>query len=199
LSPSQPKKKPASHLRGALPLLKELVRPRRGKIALGFLLMLIGRELEKDKGVTKAGLMTATKENMEVMRDAGFSPPTGLSPSSILIAVEADTEPNAKATIQHSKILMDKEVTDEAPSETLPRMEDISKLVSKDQFKPLAKAVTDQVPAKLPAKYNFNFMSAAGTAILIAAFLSALSQAADSAFSCLPVSASALLSGLESQ
>jgi len=32
-----------------------------------------------------------------------------------------------------------------------------------------------------------------------AAFLSALSQAADSAFSCLPVSASALLSGLESQ
>jgi subfamily B ATP-binding cassette protein MsbA len=43
LSPAQPKKKPASHLRGALPLLKELVRPRRGKIALGFLLMLIGR------------------------------------------------------------------------------------------------------------------------------------------------------------
>jgi subfamily B ATP-binding cassette protein MsbA len=40
LSPTQPKK---NHLRGALPLLKELVRPRRGKIALGFLLMLIGR------------------------------------------------------------------------------------------------------------------------------------------------------------
>ena len=37
------KKKTGSHLRGALPLLKELVRPRRGKIALGFLLMLIGR------------------------------------------------------------------------------------------------------------------------------------------------------------
>ncbi len=98
------------------------------------LLMLIGRELEKDKGVTKAGLMTATKENMEVMRDAGFSPPTGLLPSSILIAVEADSEANAKAAIQHSKILMDKEVTAEAPPETLPRMEDISKLVSKDQF-----------------------------------------------------------------
>jgi lactate permease len=48
------------------------------------------------------------------------------------------------------------------------------KVVTKDQFKALGKAVTDQVPAKLPAKYNFNFMSAAGTAILIAAFLSAL-------------------------
>jgi lactate permease len=49
-----------------------------------------------------------------------------------------------------------------------------NKLVAKDQFKPLGKAVTDQVPVKLPAKYTFNFMSAAGTAILIAAFLSAL-------------------------
>jgi lactate permease len=44
----------------------------------------------------------------------------------------------------------------------------------KDQFKPLEKAVSDQLPIKLGAKYNFNFMSAAGTAILIAAFLSAL-------------------------
>jgi ABC-type multidrug transport system fused ATPase/permease subunit len=43
LSPTKPKKKPASHLRSALPLLQELVRPRRGKIAFGFLLMLIGR------------------------------------------------------------------------------------------------------------------------------------------------------------
>jgi lactate permease len=48
------------------------------------------------------------------------------------------------------------------------------KLVAKDQFKALGKALTDQLPIKLPAKYNFNFMSAAGTAILIAAFLSAL-------------------------
>jgi len=46
--------------------------------------------------------------------------------------------------------------------------------VAKDQFKPLEKAVADQLPIKLAAKYNFNFMSAAGTAILIAAFLSAL-------------------------
>jgi len=47
-------------------------------------------------------------------------------------------------------------------------------LVAKDTFKPLVKALTDQLPAKVPAKYKFNFWSAAGTAILIAAFLSAL-------------------------
>jgi lactate permease len=46
--------------------------------------------------------------------------------------------------------------------------------ITKDQLKPLEKAVADQLPVKLAAKYNFNFMSAAGTAILIAAFLSAL-------------------------
>ena len=42
-APTQPKKKAGSHLNSALPLLKELVRPRRGKLALGFLLMVIGR------------------------------------------------------------------------------------------------------------------------------------------------------------
>ena len=48
------------------------------------------------------------------------------------------------------------------------------KLVEKDQFKALTKALNDQLPTKIAAKYNFNFMSAAGTAILIAALLSAL-------------------------
>ncbi len=48
------------------------------------------------------------------------------------------------------------------------------KSVDKDQFKAITKALNEQLPAKIAAKYNFNFMSAAGTAILIAAFLSAL-------------------------
>ena len=43
MSPTIPKKKAGSHLRSTLPLLKELVRPRRGKLLLGFLLMVIGR------------------------------------------------------------------------------------------------------------------------------------------------------------
>ena len=43
MSPSKPKATTGQHLRGALPLLKELVRPRRGMIALGFVLMVINR------------------------------------------------------------------------------------------------------------------------------------------------------------
>jgi subfamily B ATP-binding cassette protein MsbA len=43
LSPTIAKKKPGNHLRSTLPLLKELVRPRRGKLLFGFLLMVIGR------------------------------------------------------------------------------------------------------------------------------------------------------------
>jgi lactate permease len=46
--------------------------------------------------------------------------------------------------------------------------------IAKDQFKPLDKALADQLPIKLAAKYNLNFMSAAGSAILIASILSAL-------------------------
>jgi len=48
------------------------------------------------------------------------------------------------------------------------------KVVEKDQFKSLTKALADQLPTKIAAKYNFNYLSAAGTAILIAALLSAL-------------------------
>jgi len=41
MSPTQPKKKASETFRSAKPLLMELVRPRRGKLALGFGLMLI--------------------------------------------------------------------------------------------------------------------------------------------------------------
>ena len=43
MSPAKPKGKTSAHLRSALPLLKELVRPRRKLLALGFFLMLINR------------------------------------------------------------------------------------------------------------------------------------------------------------
>ena len=49
-----------------------------------------------------------------------------------------------------------------------------AKAVEKDRFKPLDKAVAGQLPVKIAAAFTFNFMSAAGTAILIAAILSAL-------------------------
>ena len=40
---SQKSESTGKHFRSVLPLLKELVRPRRGKLALGLLLMLINR------------------------------------------------------------------------------------------------------------------------------------------------------------
>ena len=43
MSPTKPKGKPADHLKSAWPLLRKLIRPRRSKLALGFLLMLINR------------------------------------------------------------------------------------------------------------------------------------------------------------
>lgn len=49
-----------------------------------------------------------------------------------------------------------------------------AKTVPADRFKPLDKVLADQLPVKVAAKYKFNFFSAAGTAILIAAFISAL-------------------------
>ena len=41
MAPTKPKGKPSEHFRSVRPLLKELVYPRRSKLALGFLLMLI--------------------------------------------------------------------------------------------------------------------------------------------------------------
>jgi ABC-type multidrug transport system fused ATPase/permease subunit len=43
VSPTKPKGKASDHLRSALPLIKELVRPRRNLLALGLLLMLVNR------------------------------------------------------------------------------------------------------------------------------------------------------------
>jgi ABC-type multidrug transport system fused ATPase/permease subunit len=43
VAPSQPKKKTTEQLRSAWPLIKELVRPRRHLIAIGFVLMVINR------------------------------------------------------------------------------------------------------------------------------------------------------------
>ena len=43
MAPAKPKGKTADHLKGAWPLLQELIQHRRGKIALGFVLMLINK------------------------------------------------------------------------------------------------------------------------------------------------------------
>ena len=43
MAPGKPQGKTSDHLKGAWPLLKELIRPRQGKIAFGFLLMGINK------------------------------------------------------------------------------------------------------------------------------------------------------------
>jgi len=43
VAPGKPKGKTSDHLKSAWPLLRELIRPRRGKIAFGFLLMAINK------------------------------------------------------------------------------------------------------------------------------------------------------------
>jgi subfamily B ATP-binding cassette protein MsbA len=43
VAPNKPKGKTGDHLKTAWPLLRELIQPRRGKIAFGFLLMLINK------------------------------------------------------------------------------------------------------------------------------------------------------------
>jgi lactate permease len=61
-------------------------------------------------------------------------------------------------------------------SETKKLCAELVKLnpADKERYKGLEKAVSDQLPVKIAAKYKVNFWSAAGTAILIAAFISAL-------------------------
>ena len=41
--PAKPKGNPSQHLKSVLPLLKELIRPRRGLLAVGLVLMVINR------------------------------------------------------------------------------------------------------------------------------------------------------------
>ncbi|MBJ6723410.1 L-lactate permease [Geomesophilobacter sediminis] len=95
--------------------------------------------------------------------------------------------------LEDKLIAVDQALTDKAPVLTSERLaafdaiekkqKDVQKLakeltsakvLTKDQFKALDKAVSDQLPAKVAAKFTFNYLSAAGTAILIAAIISAL-------------------------
>ena len=43
VTPGKPKGKTSDHLKSTWPLLKELIRPRRAKIAIGFVLMAINK------------------------------------------------------------------------------------------------------------------------------------------------------------
>ncbi len=71
MSPATPKGKTSEHLRSALPLLKELVRPRRGKLLFGFLLMLINRPA----GLVLPGSTKFLVDNVIIKRQTGMLQP----------------------------------------------------------------------------------------------------------------------------
>jgi FdrA protein len=91
-------------------------REVKGRYVDSVLLMLISRDLEKAKGVSKAGMVTASKENLDVLRDIGFDPPAGVKSTSIIVAVEADTAQNADKAIKQGIEKMDSEMTAGAPA-----------------------------------------------------------------------------------
>jgi ABC-type multidrug transport system fused ATPase/permease subunit len=71
MSPAKPKGKTSDHLRSALPLLKELVRPRQKLLALGFFLMLINR----GAGLVLPGSTKFLVDNIIVKRQAAMLVP----------------------------------------------------------------------------------------------------------------------------
>lgn len=85
-------------------------REIEGRYIDSVLLMQITRELEKEKGVSKAAVMAASRANLEVLKNLGFEPPPGVKGASILIAIEADSHVLAKSSIDKALELMDKGV-----------------------------------------------------------------------------------------
>lgn len=93
--------------------------------------MQISREAEKMDGITKAGAMVATPENLSFFEVAGFHPPAGLSPNSILLAVDALTDAAADAAMQSMTRQID---SGTASAVRHYRMEDIPRMIGKDDF-----------------------------------------------------------------
>jgi subfamily B ATP-binding cassette protein MsbA len=65
VAPTKPKGKTSDHFRSALPLLKELVRPRRKLLAVGFVLMLINR----GAGLVLPGSTKYLVDNVVIQRE----------------------------------------------------------------------------------------------------------------------------------
>jgi FdrA protein len=86
-------------------------REVKGRYLDSIILMSISRDLEKRKGVRKAGVMVMTKENAETFRDIGFDLPSKISSSSVWIAVEAEDDTVAEAAIAFALDEMDKDQT----------------------------------------------------------------------------------------
>ncbi|MEM3851568.1 MAG: hypothetical protein QXP70_01040 [Methanomassiliicoccales archaeon] len=81
--------------------LSEVYRVISGRYVDSVLLMQISREAENMGGVAKAGAMVATPENLSFLKLAGFHPPENVGSDSILLAVDASTDQEASAALEH--------------------------------------------------------------------------------------------------
>ncbi len=111
--------------------MSEVYRTVEGRYVDSVLLMQISREIEKMEGVTKAGAMVATSENISFFRLAGFHPPSGAGANSILVAVDALTDAAADAAVSRMLQLIDSGTSGAARRY---RMDELSSLLSAGDF-----------------------------------------------------------------
>ncbi len=125
----------------------------------------------------KLAALAGKLTELKVLEDQIIPVEQGLAGKGAVLTDERNKAFDAIAKKKGEIVKMAKELSaPAAPAVTAgaPAVPAPAPSIAKDQFKPLDKALGDQLPIKLAAMYAFNFMSAAGTAILIAAFLSAL-------------------------
>lgn len=111
--------------------MEEVYHIIEGKYIDSVLLMQISREIEKLKGVNKAGCMVATPENLSFFTLAGFHPPSGVSSDSILIAVDAEDKEIGQMAINKALELIDEGMI---KREEKYRLEDLADLVKSEDF-----------------------------------------------------------------
>lgn len=134
----------------------------KGRYIDSVLLMQITRELEQEKGVNEAAVMTATSENLEIFESIGFTPPKNIESSSILIAVNADDEKTATNTVEEALEMLDRK-TESSDVENYD-MDDLESLIEENDFPLLyistpGKYVEDIAKKGLEAGINLHIFS----------------------------------------
>jgi len=104
----------------------------KGRYIDSVLLMQITRELEQEQGVKEAAVMSATSQNLEIFESIGFNPPKDVESTSILIAVNADSDEIAANTINEALEMLDRK-TESSDTETYT-LDDLESLTEKDDF-----------------------------------------------------------------
>ncbi len=109
----------------------EVYRIISGRYVDSVLLMQISKEIEKLGGISKAGCMVATEENIRLLRDAGFTPPPGTESNSVLIAVDSKDKESGNKAIERAL-----DFIDGSHSTAMSRhsLDEIPGLVTSDDF-----------------------------------------------------------------